>query len=73
MKNDPSHDVRLKKGVAFTVERAAKQSTVIKATREAHAILDKCRIPRDEASVKVVVDHVAVSAATKGVPVELGD
>ncbi len=35
--------------VAFTVELAAKQSTVLDATHEAHAILDKCQIPRDEA------------------------
>ena len=59
--------------VAVAVERALKESTVINATHEAHAILDKCQIPRDEASVKAVVDHIAVLAAAKGVPIQLGD
>ena len=59
--------------VAFTVELAAKQNTVISATREAHALLDRCQLPRDDASVKAVVGHIAVLAAAKGVPVELGD
>jgi hypothetical protein len=57
--------------VAVAVEIAAKHNAMIDAPNKALAICEECHIPRDEASLKTVVDQIARMAANRGVAVQL--